>query len=819
MPQYKSFSGARPPSPPFFAIGIVSGCAIAYEILLMRLFSIIQWHHFAYMIISLAMLGYGASGTFLVFFRQRLQAHFETSLLGNIILFSLSLLSGFLLGQHIPFNPEQIFWDGYQLVQLAALSLLLALPFFFAANTVALAFIRHKGQIAGIYAADLVGAGLGSLVIILLLFSFFPLTALKILAAAGFLAAAAAWLELGLSPWRSSLIFVLAALLPFILPSSWTRINFSPYKGLSQQLRIPGSRIIAEKSSPLALLTVVENKTVPLRHAPGLSLNASGEPPPQLGVFTDGDAMTVITQGGLDWRRYSYFDQMTSALPYHLADLGKVLVIGGGGGGDVLQARYHRAPSVDVLELDARMADLVRLRFSAFSGNIYNTPGVRLHIGEARGFITTSDSCYDLIQLPLPSGGGASSGLYALHENYLLTTEAFAEYIGHLNENGYLAVTSWIRLPPRETLKVFATAVTAMKESSFADPAAHLLLIRSWQTSTLVIKKSPIESAEIQAMRKFCAERSFDLSYYPGMDPATANQYNILPNSLFYQGAMALLGPQKEDFLNRYKFDLKPATDDSPYFFHFFKWRILPEMLALRGQGGVMLVEWGYLILVATLLQALVLSLIFILLPLLFYGRSRQKESIVFSRWRVFIYFFALGLAFLFLEIAFIQKLILFLSHPLYAASVTLSSFLLFAGLGSAAARKIRQNREARWIARLAIAAICAVGLLYLFVLDPVLKQMMGWPFVIKACAAVSLIAPLAFCMGMAFPLGLDRISEENLQLLPWAWGVNGCASVLSSVLATLIAIHAGFTLVVLASLVLYGVAFFFFPAVYGRSR
>ncbi|MGB8720589.1 MAG: hypothetical protein WCD46_14880, partial [Desulfobacterales bacterium] len=285
---------------PRFAIALVSASALAYEILLMRLFSITQWHHFAYMIISLALLGYGASGTFLALAREPLLARFRGAFSASLFLFGLSALVCALAAQRLAFNPEELLWNPRQLSKLAVLYLLLALPFFFAATGIGLALSRCRSQIARIYRADLLGAGIGSLGIVLLLFILFPGRALQAISALGFGAAALGWWELTGSdgPVRGRPIgrlLALAPILPLLLPGDWTRPVLSPYKGLSQALQISGAQIIAERASPLGFLSVLASPQVPLRHAPGLSIMAATTPPDQIGIFTDGDAMTAVT--------------------------------------------------------------------------------------------------------------------------------------------------------------------------------------------------------------------------------------------------------------------------------------------------------------------------------------------------------------------------------------------------------------------------------------------------------------------------------------------------------------------------------------------
>jgi hypothetical protein len=276
-------------TPPRISIALISAGALAYEVLLMRLFSIIQWHHFAYMIISLALLGYGASGTFLSLARLRLLAHFRQVYITNLLLFALSSVSCFLLVQHLPFNPHEILWDPQQLLWLFVIYLVLALPFFFAANCIGLALSHFSSDVSRLYAADLFGAGVGSIAIVAILFVTFADNALLILSSLIGLAAVVAWLELDLRRERKSFkvigVLSITLILPWVLPINWTELVISPYKGVSQLLQVQGTRVINERSSPLGLITVVESSAIPLRHAPGLSLRAEQSPPEQLSVF------------------------------------------------------------------------------------------------------------------------------------------------------------------------------------------------------------------------------------------------------------------------------------------------------------------------------------------------------------------------------------------------------------------------------------------------------------------------------------------------------------------------------------------------------
>ena len=788
--------------PPFIAIGLLSSCVLGYEVLLTRLFSIVLWHHFAYMIISAAMLGYGASGTALTLLKEKIKPHFGAMYIMAAAALAVMMPMAFMLAQQIPFNPLELLWDMTQPGKLLAVYLLMMLPFFFGGLGIGLVFAHFGKQSSRIYAFDILGAGIGSLGIIVVLFLMSPSHVLTVLTALAFLAAAIAIIELKIrAKWLMEL-FIALGLLAAVLPGM--QVQLSPYKDLSQALNIFGARVVEERSSPLGQITVVENDRVPLRDAPGMSLNATSEPPPQLGVYIDGDGPSALTKFDGILAPLAYLDQLTSALPYHLQQKPRVLVLGAGTGSDVLQALYHGSVAVDAVELDRKVIDLVSRRFREYAGNLYNLPGVHVFDAEARGFVNSSGRRYDLIQVALlDSFGTASAGLYGLSENYLYTVEALQTYLGHLTPGGMLAITRWLTLPPRGALKLLATASSALERSGVPDPASRLVMIRGWKTVTLLVKNSDITAQEIAAIKDFSSKRSFDLAYYPGMRGDEANRYNLLAQPYFYEGAVALLSQQRGDFIDKYKFYIEPATDDRPYFFRFFKWNSAAELFALREQGGMPLLDWSYPLLVATLVQSIAASIVLILLPL---ALSRCRRTLPATP--VALYFLAIGFAFMFMEIAFIQKFVLFLSHPLYAVAVVLCAFLVFAAAGSWLAGNWQ---NARWRAANkvmpAVIAMGAISLFYLVGLPGLFHELMHLPDLVKIIISVVLIAPLAMCMGVPFPAGMMRLAGANADAIPWAWAINGFASVVGAVLATLLAIHLGFAAVILLAVLIYAVA------------
>jgi hypothetical protein len=776
----------------FIAVFLVSAAAIGYELLLMRVLSIVQWHHFAYMIISLALLGYGASGTFIAVFRQTLEPRLELAFALCALLFSIAMVACLVLGQRVPFNALEVIWDPRQFLNLSLLYLVFFVPFFFAACCIGMALTCRSGQISRLYCFDLIGAGVGALLLIGLLFVSYPQTALIVLVALALVASLLAgvgqrsWLPLRIGQFAWLLVLAAVAI------GDGVTLRPSEYKGLSQALQVVDSRVVAEASSPLGLLTVVDSPTVPIRHAPGLSFSARHYPPEQLAVFTDADGMSAITRYDGNPESIAYLADVTAALPYQLLDDPDVLILGAGGGSDVLLALYHHADRVDAVELNPQVSALVADSYADFAGRIYDDTRVAVHTAEARGFVAHNDRQYDLIQIGLlDSFATAGSGVQALNESYLYTVEAFDEYLGDLEAGGLLAITRWIKSPPRDSLKLVAIAIEAIRQNG-GDPARQLAVIRSWNTVTLLVRNGEFAPADVDIIREFAASRSFDTVYFPGIDIREANRFNLLEKPWLFEGVQAMLGDGSDDWYADYKYFVEPATDDRPYFSHFFKWRSLPEVIALRTAGGAGLIEWAYLIVGATLVQAVVVGGLLILLPLA--GTRRTWVGGL----RYGSYFFLLGLAFLFVEIAFIQKFTLFLSHPLYSVAVVLASFLVFAGAGSAYSARVTRT------VKIAVAGIVGIATLYLLALPSLFAWLIGAADSLRILVSVILIAPLAFLMGMPFPLGLRQVADTAPGFLPWAWGINGFASVISAVLATLLAIHFGFTVVIALALLLY---------------
>jgi hypothetical protein len=791
----------------FLALLCISSSALAYELILMRLFSIVQWYHFAYMVISIALLGFAASGTLLALIQNKrkkplTEQHFAFLFSCISFLLFIFTVASFSLAQTIPFSPFQLVWQKRQYLYLAGYYVLFFIPFFLAGCFIGLNFIYFKRTIARVYCFNLLGSGAGVL-IAFLAFYFLPpallLTVSIFFAFLGFLFSARKKIRT-----KSFLILNIAGILflfMFVITGG-VSLKISPYKGISQCLQLPGARLEYEEYSPLGLVQVVDAPS--LRYAPGLSLAYTGDgPPPQKEVFVDGHSYGAITNFKGDRSNLEYLDYTTFTLAYHLNVPQRDLILNSGSGTQVLAALYHSSTHIQGVESHPDIVNLLRGPLRSFSQNIYNQqPHITVDIASPREFIARELSKYDLIQLGLiGSWGGMDGGMYATGENYIYTIEAFQEYFEHLKPQGIFSASAWLSSPPRTFLKLLALSVETLDTKGRGDISRSIIAIRSWATGTVLIKKGEFRFAELIKIKDFCKRRAFDVVYYPGIDQGEINLYSVLERPFYYEGVCNMLRKDTRDtFYENHVFNIKPPTDDKPYFFHFFKISSLFYLLKTLGREWIPFVEWGYVILWGTLIQALIIAPLFMFLPLIFIRNKERLSSL--KKAKIVSYFSLLGLAFMFIEMGYIQKFIFLLTHPIFALALVLFTVMFFSGIGSLISSRIGEKR--RWIPFMGILFFCCI---YLIFLDGLLKIFLPFPFPLKCIVVVILLAPLALFMGMPFPIGLQLVSNKVSSYIPWVWGINGVASVIAPVLGSLLSVCVGFRMLMGISLLLYGVA------------
>lgn len=771
----------------YFSIGLLSASIIAFQLVLMQLLSISQWNHFAYMVISVAMLGFGASGTALTFMRAWLVKHIGWSLPALIWLNALTvgLIMHFADKVFGGFDSYLLFLDSSHIYGLVLSYLALFVPFFFGALAIGLAYVHYVERIGKLYFADLFGSGLGGLLMLILFWYFAPE---KLPFIISFMPLLGGLLLLERRYWAKSLLLLLPLLaLQLYGLHSPPAMPMSQYKSLSRSLLLPGAELVDQKYSPYGKLQLLQADG--LRYAPGLSLTYTGSVPVRMALFNNGNWMGPLLES--DHSDSSHFlNYATHALPFVIADPLKVLVPESGTGLYAHHAIAQGAQSITAVEPNRAALKLLQSHAPAPENAVHTLSR------HPRSYLMADTSRYDLIILPEIESFGGSSGINALQEQYLFTLEAFSEMWDRLSDGGMIAATVWIDYPARNALKLLATFAETIENKSLFQAENHIAAIRGWGTVTFVLKNTPLTHEETDRIRAFCLKRNFDPLLLPDLDQHERQRFNRMQDTTFFNYVDQLMHTsERERLYEQYDFQIRPATDSKPYFSQFLRLSRLQEITDFFGQSAVPFLEIGYLIVWLTFVQISVIALLLILIPLLFIGFRGGGKAYTL------LYFSGIGIGFMFIEIILIQQFTLFFGHTIYAATAVLSGMLLFSGAGSFFTKKwIKNQNSLVWV----LGGIVLFIVLFSLVLMPLLRAGISQPMEIKILISIFIIGPLAFLMGMPFPSGLGFLSKKNNSLIPWAWGVNGCLSVISTALATIVAVEFGFTVVMLAGALAY---------------
>ncbi len=537
------------------------------------------------------------------------------------------------------------------------------------------------------------------------------------------------------------------------------------------------------------------------RLLPGLSYTYAGSPPIQYGLSVDADALQPISLTRPE--DFEAGDYLPEALAFQLRPNAEVLILKPGGGLGVIQALDGGAKQVTAVINNPLTR--VAVAESTSELDVYAHPQVISAYETERVFLRRTRDTFAIIFLPLTDAyRPVRSGAYSLSEAYDLTVEAFVDMVARLEQDGVLVICCWLQTPPSESIRMIATLVEALERQGSTDPGNTLLAYRGIQTMTVLVAPGGWQTAELSSLREFVEKRRFDLVWAPDIRPEETNRFNRLPESAYYLAVRELLSTEnRRAFYADYPFAITPPTDDQPFFFHFFRWGQTQELLATLGRTWQPFGGSGYFILFALLALVILLSLGLIVTPLFFSNPGRRNAGINSGkRWRVLAYFTFLGLAFLLVEIPLIQRWILLLGHPTYAFTIVVLALLAFSSVGSALAR-------AAWLPRrLAFGALLILALLTPWIVARLPGNILGWPFLVRALLATFSLLPLAVLMGLPFPLGLSWLEKNAPDLVPWAWAVNGCASVVAAVLAAILALSFGFTVVLLVGAGAYAGAF-----------
>ena len=849
----------RSPVLVYGAVSLVAGAIIALQIAIMRIFQIGSWAHFGSLVVSLAMLGFGLTSAVMCVARPWFDRHWRGVAAGSLLLFGPLAVAANLMAQQIPFNAIFIVSDPMQKWRLFANFMLYLMPFLAGATFLGTVFLRASTGFSRVYFADLAGSGLCGLVFLGAMYLLHPqdlIVAPLVLWAVGSLMWFAGTAPVGTSGARFGILFAVVAALTviahFALPEEFglTKLATSDYKGVSYARKFPDSKRVYARDTPFGFIEVYSSSY--LHFAPGLSDNAAFnlKTMPKnayLGLYVDGEGPAGIIRD-LPQDQTDYFHYLPMIYPFVIKKDPSTFVVQFGGGISTAVA-LHNSRHVTVAEGNPAILSAFRTdpTLKSFTGDILAKPNLDVIDYEGRLYLANTANRYDVIDLSLADSAGLSSpGGFPIVEKFAYTREAMENYMRALAPGGVLSVTMWNKEePPKSVLKLYATMAAAGRAHDPATLARSFFVASSYLSSaTVLYKQGGFSAGEIAALRDHTRKMSFDEIYYPGIDVGTSGSSKLFKDydaQLFgtqasLSGAslrggpnasatadepsdeplpdatptvlpatglgrlawQALVHDEWQDFARQYVFDVRPLTNDRPYFAAYIKpvdlGRVTDRLEAVQD-------EWGYLILWATLAIALVTASTLIAIPVLFGWRT------VFSRTPgkalTIVYFACLGLGYIMIEVGMIAEFVLALSNATISASIMITGMLVFSGLGSFVSERILPH--ARGLMPFLFAGIALLLIVYGLFLHIPLDAIGTYPYGLRLALSFLLVFPPAFLMGFPMPTAmatLARLRKETMFL--WAWGINGCFSVIGAALVPILATAFGLSSVLYAGAAAY---------------
>ena len=786
------------------AVFLLSLSSLAFEVLLTRVFSISQWNHLSFMVISIALFGFAAAGTFLSLmdtfkkdWEQRLSASGPVKIF--IILYTITAIGSFIFLNGIPLDYFKLPLEPVQIFYLLTAYLVLALPFFFAGLVISLAYAFIPERTGLVYFASMAGSACGAIL---------PVPFLPLLGEGRFIIFAAL-IPLIIIPFQSppankihmmtklmprgkrfalqaSVLFILVISGLIVLMGGSTGINVtpSPYKDLSRILKFPDTRIFKTVTGLRGKFDNVQSPYI--RFAPGLSLKFKGTLPEQEAIYKDGDTPFFI------YKPHRQTDEWFSkfTLPYAGYMLARnpehILLIQDGGGSGIPCVMASGARNITIVEQNPQIAQMVRKH--------YNIPVVNQN---PKAFLARSDTHYDIIHIE--NWGSSLPGSDALTQGYLFTTESFSEYLNHLTENGILIMARKLLLPPADCVRLWAEAYESLRSLEFKNPEQHIAVLRNWSTFTLIVSVKPFN--DMTALKDFAQNMNFDLVFLPGITKEMVNRFNRFDAPYYFSElnrlAEAYRSKTEKAYFETYPLDVAPQSDSRPFPGRFLKWSKLKALYKMTGSRFYSLFMSGELVVCVVFLQALVIAIFLLIVPVLTIKKQDKKPNISHM-----LYFLAVGTGFMFVELFFIKKYILIFGDPVISFTVVLTGILIFSGLGGYCSQRIGPGGL-----RNVLIALIAVLVLVFLGLDSMIRGILGFSKILQYALAILLLILPCFLVGFPFPLGMRYLLNRPAQRA-YAWTANGCASVLASVLSAQIALSLGIPIIILFAAAAYLLAF-----------
>ena len=787
----------------FCAVFFVSVSTLAFEVLLTRVFSIGQWNHLSFMVISIALFGFGASGTFLCLIesskggRRRLMAS-RKIIIVLVYLYAASVLLSFLALNRIPLDYFSLPIEPIQGLYLLAAYILPAMPFFFSGMLISLAYMTAPDKTGLVYFATMAGSSLGAVVPIPLL----PLLGEgKLILLTALISLIPAILPV-LSPARQEktgwndrkwqricgalgmlLIIFITVLMSHSRWQDLIHVKPSAYKALSQILQFPETHIIASTTGIKGRLDTV--KTPYLRYAPGLSLKYTKALPGQNAVFRDGDNQFVFYDFQNKAVDFQFATYLLAYSGYHLSrNPETALLIMNGGGSAVPCAAASGARQISLIEQSSRLAAKLR---DWYPYHIINQ--------NPRAYLARSALRYDVIHIE--NWGTSVPGSAALNQAHHFTVEAISEYWNHLTPQGVAIISRKLLLPPSDSVRLWAAAHEALMRQDVAAPASHLAVLRNFDTFVLLVSKA---SVNYQHIVDFAESRNFDIVFLSGMPPELANRFNVFDRPYHFEeiNRLADLYPagRQAEYFHDYFLDVAPQSDGRAFPARFLKWSKVKKLYQSMGRRFYALFMSGEIVIAVVFAEALLISFFLLIIPLCVGTRGTQKPKL-----SQVVYFLAVGAGFMFVEIYFIKRLIILMAVPVISFTLVIAGVLFYTGLGGIWVYK-KPPRSLQFPLALLILVVVLEAAAFEMLMAYVLRASTA----LRYLFAILLLMPVGFLMGLPFPLGMRYFLNSPVQRA-YAWSVNGCASVLIAIFAAQVAISWGIIPVAACGVAAYVVA------------
>lgn len=765
-------------------MALLSAAVLLLQVALTRTFSIAQFYHFAFLVVSLALLGFGASGSLLAIFPKLRNPVLSAWYAGG---FAVTAVLAYLFVNHYAFDSYSIAYDRDQVYFLVGNLLALAIPFALAGALIGLLLSQSAERAGIVYGANLAGSAIGAITAPVIISQIGSEETILLSAALGM---AAAVVLVDSMRWRVlPAVALVITLIGLVTMPAFFEIEPSEYKTLSHFRLNPDAEIIATRQNAYSRLDIVRSSTI--HSAQGLSMTYFGPLPPQHGLLIDGDNLLPVP----DTSRFpeGVADNLPAAVAYSIRPEAEVLILGAGGM-DIVAAVENEAQNVTVVEPNC----LIYEALTEDLQNWFRLPrSVDFQHEEIRTYAQRTTQNYDIVLLSLTDTyRPVTSGAFTLTENYQMTVEAFEAYLELAGDDGLLVLNRWLQTPPTESLRTLAIIIEALGDR---DPLPNIVVFRTFQTATFIVKPTPFTEDEVDTLLANIADRNYDLVLALQMPPDMINQYARLERPIYHELFFELATTaDRDEFYRDYDFRIIPPTDNQPFFFHFFRWEQTPDIIENLGRRWQPFGGSGYFVLLVLLVFAIAAALVLIMIPVAL--RRRFRAVLGQSGWAastcILFYFAALGLGFLLVEVSLIQQYMLTLGQPTLAIAVVIGALLFFSGVGS---RYLVQRVPWR------VTFIALGGLLMIYspltgLLD---GPLLSLSLYLRLPLVIVLIVPLGLLMGIPFARGLIALRYAP-DLVPWAWAVNGSASVIAAVLAVIVALEVGFTGVLILGGALY---------------